>query len=135
MIVLKLSVKALVEFACRSGDLMPFGAEGPSASEGIRAHQRLQRELADEYQAEVPVSATIRQDDGELQLGGRIDLLKVERGSVTLAEIKSCYGDPSRLPPEQQALHWAQPRPLLFQARALQPQRHRVPAPSQPVIG
>lgn len=105
---LKLSVKQLVDFSCRSGDLGYGSRQGPSALEGIRAHQKLQQQLRPEFDAEVSISTTIELEDYQLTLGGRVDLLKASEVPATIAEIKSCYGEPGKLAPEQTALHWAQ---------------------------
>jgi DNA excision repair protein ERCC-2 len=112
---LTLSVRDLVAFACRSGDLAA-GPRGPSSTEGIRAHQRWQRKRGASYRAEVTVKATFTVssidqpilDDYEVTLQGRIDLL-CETGPLPLVEeIKSCYFAPEHLPEAQKALHWAQ---------------------------
>lgn len=108
MNTIKLSVKQLVEFSCRSGDLFSSSQSGPSALEGIRAHQKIQARLADTFQAEFSVATSFRSDDIELLIGGRVDLVSVDASPPLLAEIKSCYGHPSQLPPGQCEQHWAQ---------------------------
>lgn len=105
---IRVSVGKLVEFACRSGDLVANAPGGPSAAEGIRAHQKLQKQFAAEFKAEVSVGAQLEQDGYQVELSGRVDLLQADANPPIIAEIKSCYGDPSRLPIEQTALHWAQ---------------------------
>lgn len=105
---LRIAVGKLVDFACRSGDLVVGGPPGPSAVEGVRAHQAIQKQLADEYQAEIEVSTTLTREDCELELRGRVDLLKAGPGIAIIAEIKTCYGDPGRLPKSHTDLHWSQ---------------------------
>ena len=105
---LRIGVGKLVDFACRSGDLILGPASGPSASEGIRTHQSLQRQLAGEYQAEIEVQTTLLQAGREVELCGRVDLLNADHDPPVIAEIKTCYGDPSRLPASQVHLHWSQ---------------------------
>ena len=54
---IRMSVRQLVEFLLRSGDLDSRGG-GPSAEimlEGARIHRKLQREAGASYQAEVPL--------------------------------------------------------------------------------
>ncbi len=105
---LRIGVGKLVDFACRSGDLAAGPTPGPSANEGIRAHQALQRQLAGEYQSEVEVKTTLLRGRQEVELCGRVDLLNTEHEPVIIAEIKTCHGDPARLPPAQTQLHWSQ---------------------------
>jgi Rad3-related DNA helicase len=104
---LRIAVGKLVDFACRSGDLVT-GGSGPSAAEGIVAHQAIQRQLADEYQSEIDVGTTLTQAGYELELRGRVDLLKAGPDGAIIAEIKTCYGDPRYLPQSQTELHWSQ---------------------------
>ena len=105
---LRIGVGKLVEFACRSGDLASGPTPGPSASEGIRAHQALQKQLAGEYQAEIEVKTTLLRDGQDVELCGRVDLLNPDHDPPVIAEIKTCHGDPARLPASQTQLHWSQ---------------------------
>ncbi len=105
---LRIGVGKLVDFACRSGDLASGPSPGPSASEGIRAHQALQKQLAGEYQPEIEVGTTLLRAGYEVDLRGRVDLLKSDSEVAVIAEIKTCYGDPACLPSSQTERHWSQ---------------------------
>ena len=102
----RVAVTTLADFACRSGDLDAATVAGPSAREGMVAHQRLQSARAGRTEAEVRLSRRYRLDGEVLELSGRLDLL--ERGRRTLGEIKSTLVPLERVPPSRHALHRAQ---------------------------
>ena len=101
---LKLSVTTLANFACRKGDLELTSAHGPSAREGMRAHQRIQKKIG--MDVEVRVAATRCINNVFVTLSGRIDLLDVEQHVV--GEIKSTLIPADKIAPGQQDLNWAQ---------------------------
>ncbi len=105
---LKVPVKGLVEFSCRTGDLIQAGLAGPTADEGQKAHRKLQRNLRPEQKAEVKVGADLTLGDTCLTISGRIDLYEATNGKITLGEIKSCYAAPDKIPDSIRNLHWAQ---------------------------
>ncbi len=104
MKTVKVSVTALADFACRVGDLELSGPIGPSAREGIKAHQRIQKSRPE--QTEVRIFTKYTLDDTEIQLSGRIDLL--DSAQHRLSEIKTTLVPAHRVTQSQQALHWAQ---------------------------
>ena len=67
------SVRELVEFILRSGDLdlTVFGSINPQ--EAIRIHQKIQKSRTGDYQSEVTISHNIETDRFTLEIGGRID--------------------------------------------------------------
>ncbi|TQV70111.1 ATP-dependent DNA helicase [Exilibacterium tricleocarpae] len=105
---LALSVRQLVEFTCRRGDLLSSAAAGPSAQEGIKAHSRLQKQRPAESLAEYPVEVTIERRGYRLRLGGRLDLLHPQHTPPLLEEIKTTYSPPAELADSQRFLHWSQ---------------------------
>jgi len=107
--LIKCSVKKFVDFTCRTGDLESFGAAGPTAAEGQKAHKILQAKKLPEEKAEVRVECTVGQpQQRQLKLSGRIDLLNSSTEIPCVSEIKSCYAPPHRLPLSTVTLHWAQ---------------------------
>lgn len=104
----RISVKGLIEFCCRSGDLFAGFRRGPSAQEGIRAHQRIQKKRPDGYKAEVAVKHIFTNDDFELKIGGRIDGVFTESEPVIIEEIKTTLYAAESLPDSLKSLHLAQ---------------------------
>lgn len=109
----RISVTALADFACRVGDLSPAGVAGPTAREGMQAHQKIQRAAIAGSQgaklpkeAEVRLSCTIMLEQCEVKLGGRVDL--VDRAAHCLSEIKTTLVPADQVPESQQSLQWAQ---------------------------
>ncbi len=132
------SVREMVEFICRSGDLESGGFRSPErAVEGTRAHQKLQKKRGGTYVSEVPLSFSVAVDGGGLlQIDGRADgrenlflpedivnalqrcanITPIEAVTaaedldhlVVLEEIKSTYAPPERLSFRYDSTHWAQ---------------------------
>jgi Rad3-related DNA helicase len=107
------SVTTLADFACRSGDLVPEGVAGPTAREGIRAHQKLQRAVLEEaernnrqVESEVRMSGRVTIDECDITITGRVDL--VDHHTHRLSEIKTTLVPAEQVPEYQRALHWAQ---------------------------
>lgn len=101
------SVRELVEFVCRTGDLDGRGGfSGPArAQAGTRGHQRLQKSRPPGYQSEVPVARVLAGDGFTLELKGRLD--GVFPGAVPpwIEEIKTVTAGWLG---EADPLHWAQ---------------------------
>ncbi|PTX99708.1 ATP-dependent helicase [Verrucomicrobia bacterium LW23] len=101
-----LSVRDLVHFVLRSGDLAGSGLfQGSNrALEGTRGHQRLQK-LRTDFETEVAVSIRVPGETFSLLIRGRIDCLRRTPAPAVLEEIKTVTagwdGEPD-------PLHWAQ---------------------------
>ncbi|MEE9322662.1 MAG: ATP-dependent DNA helicase [Granulosicoccus sp.] len=101
---LRISVTNLADLVCRTGDLDHGMVAGPTAREGLRAHQRLQADS--EAEVEVRLSCITIVDDIEVRLSGRVDLLYLAERRI--GEIKSALVPASKVPDSQRALHWSQ---------------------------
>ncbi len=106
--LVRLGVKDLVYFACRSGDLHADVVAGPTAREGHLTHKKLQSLKTSTQQAEVSLKATLEIDGDRVVVGGRVDLVDRVAGIPEIIEIKSTYVDPVHLTPSVLELHWAQ---------------------------
>ena len=110
---ISISVRDLVEFVLRTGDLGGDGGfVGPTrALEGTLGHQRVQRSRPAGYRAELPIRHRIETEEFVLCISGRIDGVLQADGTAWLEEIKtrSGPGDASGEP-----LHWAQARIYAF---------------------
>lgn len=100
MHVVKISVRNLVEFILRSGDIVASesGLADPDAmQEGTRIHKKLQKRMGSAYQAEVSLSITLPvQRDGidlEITVEGRADGIFPEKdgNGMIIDEIKGIY--------------------------------------------
>jgi DNA excision repair protein ERCC-2 len=104
----KIAVRTLVDVVLRAGDLdMRFAAPGRPL-EGIRAHQKIQRQRPEGYRAEVPVSIDVETPDLILMVGGRIDGVIDRWGTVIVEEIKSTTRDLKSVEMAPDACHWGQ---------------------------
>ncbi|MBM3838131.1 MAG: ATP-dependent DNA helicase [Verrucomicrobia bacterium] len=110
---LSISVRELVEFVLRCGDLgTDRGFFGPTrALEGTRGHQRLQASRPAGYQSEVPLSFQIETPELVLNISGRVDGILAGSDSVLIEEIKTVR---QRWSGEPDPLHWAQAKTYAF---------------------
>lgn len=93
MYQIQISVRNLVEFIFRSGDIIS-GEGGFSQNamlEGARIHRKIQGKMGSNYESEVSLKHTIVKPDFELTLEGRADGILTEKDGVTIDEIKGVY--------------------------------------------
>ena len=91
---IKISVRNLVEFILRSGDIdNRYGRAGQKEAmrEGSRIHRKIQQKMGSAYQSEVPLKIELRRERYLLTIEGRADGVIVEEGRVTVDEIKGIY--------------------------------------------
>lgn len=105
---LQISVRNLVEFVFRQGDLSFFLGPSPSAIEGIRAHQVIQNSRPEPYRKEVPVSILIQDEEIELKVEGRIDGVFDHPDIPMIEEIKTTLSDTLFDSANGKEVHWAQ---------------------------
>lgn len=112
--MIKISVRNLVEFILREGDIdnrQGKAASAESMQEGSRMHRKIQRRMGPEYHPEVPLKIAIDEENYQLLVEGRADgiiitgtpereitladnfnHIKIEDGmQVTIDEIKGVY--------------------------------------------
>lgn len=105
-----ISVRELVEFVLRSGDLdnRQTGAAQKNAMEaGSRIHRKIQKSMGASYRAEVPLKHTVDEGEFAVAVEGRADGIITEPGGVVIDEIKGVYMDIDRLE-EPVKVHLAQ---------------------------
>lgn len=97
---IRISVRNLVEFIMRSGDLSSSqtGLKDPDAmQEGTRIHKKLQKRMGSGYQAEVPLSEEIPIScdgiDFTITVEGRVDGIFTDETGEVIDEIKGVYRD------------------------------------------
>lgn len=89
-----ISVRSLVEFILRSGDIDNRRTAPPenAMQEGSRIHRMIQRRMGPEYQAEVGLKYVYNAGEYEIIVEGRADGIITE-SQVTIDEIKGVFRD------------------------------------------
>lgn len=90
---IKISVRNLVEFILRSGDIDRRHGRMDSVEAmqaGSRLHRRIQKSMGSAYHAEVPLKIAIEEENYQLIIEGRADGIIME-DEVTIDEIKGIY--------------------------------------------
>lgn len=99
---IRISVRNLVEFVLRSGDIdnrRSASAQKDAMLAGGRIHRKIQKKMGGNYRAEVPLKHTVEDEEQEIVLlvEGRADGIFEEDGITTIDEIKGMYMDVGRL--------------------------------------
>ncbi|WP_425060166.1 3'-5' exonuclease DinG [Sporomusa carbonis] len=111
--VVKISVRNLVEFVLRSGDLVATFTGSLRMMDGSKIHRKIQQTQGSEYEPEVSLSILVERPGVTLHISGRADgviVTKDETGNeqVTIDEIKSITADLEGIEECYNPLHWAQ---------------------------
>ena len=97
--VIRISVRNLVEFILRSGNL--DSRRGSSDKEamlkGSRLHRKIQKQMGSNYRPEVSLKKETEYKDLILIVEGRADGILQEEGQTTIDEIKGIYGNVGHL--------------------------------------
>ena len=108
--VIRISVRNLVEFILREGDIdnRTGGGQDPENMQmGSRIHRKIQRQMGSDYQAEVPLKTEIVCDGFTLKIEGRADGLIHTKEQVMVDEIKGVLRELDRVQ-ESAGIHLAQ---------------------------
>lgn len=91
----RISVRNLVEFILRSGDLNNSRGSGDREAmlKGGRLHRKIQRSMKGDYQAEVSLKRESEYEDVIIQVEGRADGIFTEEELIFIDEIKGTYGN------------------------------------------
>lgn len=106
--MLRLSVRELIAYTLRSGDLdmTTFGLSGPI--DAIHAHQVIQKSRPQEYSTEITVRHRMETDNFVLDISGRIDGVYTYLDRVIIDEIKTTRKDLPSLIQQEDVYHWGQ---------------------------
>ncbi|MCI6043018.1 ATP-dependent DNA helicase [bacterium] len=94
--VFRISVRNLVEFILRSGDLdtrRGAFADKEAMAKGSRIHRKIQKKMGGYYQSEVPLFHETEFDEIIIRVEGRADGIIDDGTNVTIDEIKGVYKD------------------------------------------
>ena len=108
--VIRISVRNLVEFILREGDIdnRTGGGQDPENMQmGSRIHRKIQRQMGSDYQAEVPLKTEIVCEGFTLKIEGRADGLIHTKEQVMVDEIKGVLRELDRVQ-EPAGIHLAQ---------------------------
>ncbi len=107
----RVSVRSLVEFLLRQGDIDNRRAGAPEEAmlEGGRIHRMIQKRMGPDYHAEVTLRYVHPTGRYDLVVEGRADGIFEEDGVMAIDEIKGTYRDVARLK-EPVLVHLAQAR-------------------------
>lgn len=105
---IKISVRNLVEFVMRSGDIDNTFRSMNSALEGTKAHQKVQNSYGSEYSAEVSLKHSVEYEEFTIEVQGRADGILKDHDGITIDEIKSTTRDLDEIDENFNPLHWAQ---------------------------
>lgn len=91
--VVRISVRNLVEFILRSGDLdSGSGVQDKEAMQkGSRIHRKIQKQMGSSYRPEVSLKQDTEYEDLILRVEGRADGIFTEEETVCIDEIKGVY--------------------------------------------
>lgn len=107
----KLSIRHLVEFIVRSGDIDSRYVEKDRMYEGAKAHRLLQKRNAEhltDYKSEVSLKYELCFDEVGYRLEGRADGIFTQDGRTVLEEIKTTVLPLELIEEEYSPVHWAQ---------------------------
>ncbi|NBH14678.1 ATP-dependent DNA helicase [Lachnospiraceae bacterium] len=93
---IKISVRNLVEFILRSGDIdnrHGRTAQKEAMQEGSRIHRKIQRRMGADYQPEVPLKIEVARERYVMIIEGRADGILTEPKQVVVDEIKGIFQD------------------------------------------
>ncbi|MGL5648056.1 MAG: helicase C-terminal domain-containing protein [Clostridium sp.] len=109
-IIIKESVRSLVEFILREGGIDTRFTSNKRALEGTRAHQKVQKSNEESYKKylkEVYLKKEFDLGDFLLKIEGRADGIIFDGEEIIVEEIKSTYKDIEDIKDDRE-VHWAQ---------------------------
>jgi DNA excision repair protein ERCC-2 len=106
--IVKVSVRNLIEFVLKTGDIYSGYTSSSRMVEGIKAHAFISKSSTEEYNAEVPVSFLVEREGITLEVNGRIDGVIKSGEDIIIDEIKSTGADLEEITEDYNPLHWAQ---------------------------
>lgn len=115
--IIKISVRNLVEFILRGGDIdnrLAGAAQTEAMHMGSRLHRKLQKQAGPLYRAEVPLKMEFEEENYTIILEGRADgILESDTQEVTIDEIKGVFYDIASMT-EPVSVHLAQAKSYAF---------------------
>jgi len=105
---LKISVRGIVEYSMRGGDIIPGAAPTDAFAEGGKAHRAVQEDRGEFYQSEVSLVESVSGAWCTLVVHGRADGIDSSGSIETIEEIKSTSRSLQGIGEDDYPAHWAQ---------------------------
>lgn len=105
---IKISVRNLIEYVMRSGDIDNTFRSNIPALEGTKAHQKVQKSYGDEYKSEYTLKHSLEYEEYTLIIEGRADGIFILPDEVIIDEIKSTVKNLETIEEDYREIHWAQ---------------------------
>lgn len=122
-----ISVRSLVEYVYRSGDIESGFRTSTALTEGTKVHQKIQKQYSECDEKEVYVSAEIVCGELRFVIDGRCDGILTTEDGLTIDEIKSTSISLNAMTKQGHPVHWAQAKCYAYMvARAREVSRMRV---------
>jgi len=109
-IIIRESVRNLVEFCLKKGDIDNRFSGSARAVEGIRAHQKIQDDnskIYENFEKEVYLTYEFQMDKSLINIEGRADGIIIQEDRTIIEEIKSTYKSFAYID-DSNEVHWAQ---------------------------
>ncbi|MDR3593314.1 ATP-dependent DNA helicase [Clostridium sp.] len=109
-IIIRESVRNLVEFCLKKGDIDNRFSGSGRAVEGTKAHQKLQDDngkVYENYQKEVYLTHEFEMNQSLINIEGRADGIIIQEDRIIIEEIKSTYRNFAYID-DSNEVHWAQ---------------------------
>ncbi|OLS29154.1 MAG: ATP-dependent DNA helicase [Candidatus Heimdallarchaeota archaeon AB_125] len=112
--IIQMSIRNLVEYVLRKGDISLGFFSQSRLVEGTKAHQKIQNSRGKGYQKEVSITDEIVREEAILSLRGRIDGVFEKEGKTFIEEIKSTSQNLATLSDKSNENYWAQAKFYAF---------------------
>lgn len=104
----RISVRDMIEFLLRSGDIRSGMTSPALLQQGMKIHRKIQAEAGDDYQPEVRLSCEMHFDDFTIMTEGIADGIIPDGQQPLIDEIKSTSMPLELIDEDYSVLHWAQ---------------------------
>lgn len=106
--IIDISVRDLINYVYRGGDLDARFVGKSRALEGTKAHQIIQNKMGENYTSEVTIKHTESRERLSINLSGRVDGIIKEEDNIIIDEIKSTLRNLAEINVDDYPLHWMQ---------------------------
>ena len=106
--IVEISVRNLIEFVMRSGDIDNRFRSMNRLVEGTRAHQKIQKEYGENYRSELALKYNFPYKEYQFEIEGRADGIYRFRDDAMVDEIKSTSYDLEDIEEDSNPTYWAQ---------------------------